>query len=265
MNINKYMRVVDIQAFKQAALRFNCIIAVRRLNPASLPYVGKHGYMPKSIFCKAKTAKNNIQIPGTGQVSIVAGLVVDPTLPGMRAAYYDISGAEDMWHKFLQILGVKSLSKIDLYHTLPVERGGFYTVQSDVSRPHYGALMYCPFVPSDVHNFKLSTFYLKNSFFIHGDYDLYALIPADEREGRLVSHGQLLGQANFYTPLLESVQTFINQNIHTPMVQHGAQENLGHSDDTVDIFWPDGRITQRYGILEIKEFYKGELGNRDVG
>ena len=75
----------------------------------------------------------------------------------------------------------------------------------------------------------------------------------------------MLGQTNYYSPLLKPVQNFINQRIGTPMVQHGAQENLGHSDDHVDIFWPDGRITQKHGIQRIKEFYKGELGNRDVG
>jgi hypothetical protein len=259
------MRLIDIRTFKQAAEQFSCIIIVRRLNPASLQYVGKQGYIPKSIFCKAKTAKNNVIIPGTGQLSLVAGLVVDPTLPGMSAAFSNIGDAQKMWKNLLDNLGVKSLNTIDLYKKLPVERGGFYTVQNEASKSHYGALKFCPFIPSDVNQFKLSTFYLSNSYFIHGDYDLYGLIPANEREKRLVAHGEMLGQANYYSPLLKPVQNFINQRIGTPMVQHGAQENLGHSDDHVDIFWPDGRITQKHGIQQIKEFYKGELSNRDVG
>ncbi len=265
MSINQYMRIIDIEAFKQAAQRFNSIIMLRRLNPASLPYVGIHGYMPKSIFCKAKTAAYNVIVPGSGQVSRIAGLVVDPTLPGMRAAFSNICNAEKMWYKFLAELGVNSLNQVDLYHKLPEERGGFYTVQNEAANPHYGALMFCPFIPSDVQQFKLSTFYLTNCFFIHGDYDLYGLIPADERENHRVDKGKLYGQANFYTPLLEPVQNFINQCIGTPMVQHGAQENIAHSDDSIDIFWPDGRIKQKHGIVQITELYKGELGNRDVG
>ncbi|MDX2445561.1 MAG: hypothetical protein QNK30_17330 [Bacteroidales bacterium] len=265
MSINQYMRTVDIEAFKQASQRFNCIIMLRRLNPASLPYVGMRGYMPKSIFCKAKTATYNVNVPGYVQRSMVAGLVVDPTMPGMGAAFSNTSNAKEMWAEFLKKLGVKSLNVIDLYEKLPVERGGFYTVQNEAAKPHYGALMFCPFIPSDVQQFKLSTFYMQNSFFIHGDYDLYGLIPADERENREMNIGQLFGQANFYTPLLEPVQNFINQYIGTPMVQHGAQENMAHSDDSIDIFWPDGRITQKHGIVQITEFYKGEVGNRDVG
>lgn len=265
MNIRYYMRLIDINAFKLAAEHFNCIILLRRLNPYSLQYVGKQGYMPKSIFCKAKTAKRNVVIPGTGAIANVAGLVADPTLPGLSTAFSNPGEAFDMWNKFLKTLGVKSLNRVDLYNKLPVERGGFYTVQSDPLKPHYGALMYCPFLPSDVHHFNLSTFYLSNCLFIHGDYDLYGLVPADEREKRLVTRGQLLGQANFFTPLLEPVKNFINQRIGSPMVQHGAQENLDHSDDTVDIFWPDGRISQQHGIQQIDKFYKEELGNRSVG
>lgn len=265
MSINNYMRSIDINAFKLAADLFKCIIMVRRLNPASLPFVGKQGYMPKSIFCKAKTAKNNVIVPGTGQMSNIAGLVADPTLPGILAGFAPSSDAEKWWHKFLAQLGVKSLRKVDLYSKLPEERGGFYTVQDEVSQPHYGALIYCPFIPSDLNQFTLSTYYLTNRFFIHGDYDLYGLIPTDEREMRLVTRGQLLGQANFYTPLLQPVQNFINQRIGLPMVQHGSQENIGHSDDSVDIFWPDGRISERHGIAKLIDFYKVELGNRGVG
>ncbi len=53
MSIEQHMRPVDIEAFQQAARQFTAIILVRRLNPASLPYIGRPGYIPKSIYCQA--------------------------------------------------------------------------------------------------------------------------------------------------------------------------------------------------------------------
>jgi len=43
MTVKQYMRAIDIEAFRQAARQFTAIILVRRLNPGSLPYIGKPG------------------------------------------------------------------------------------------------------------------------------------------------------------------------------------------------------------------------------
>lgn len=267
MAINQYMRAVDVEAFQQAARHFDAIILMRRLNPASLPYVGKTGYIPKSIYCKAKTAKSDAFVPGSGRISKVAGLVVDPTLPGMQSVFPNVADqvkAMDAWQKFIATLGVSGLTSEHLYHRLPVERGGIYLVQSDPLKPHYGAVMYCPFIPADLHHFSLSTFYLANTSFIYGDYDLYGVVPAEEREQRLVSAGYLLGQPHFSTPLLGPISSFINRHIGVQMVQHGSQEHLGHTNEPLDVFWPDGRITELEGISAVTRLYENEFGGRQV-
>jgi len=107
----------------------------------------------------------------------VAGLVVDPTLPGLERAFprpEDLANARHSWKKFLQTLGVSGLTREHLYHRLPVERGGFY------------------------------------------------------------------------------------------LVQHGSQEHLGHTDEALDVFWPDGRITKLDGISAVTRLYEQEFGGRKV-
>src|SRR5271156_2274451 len=66
------MRPQDKLVFLEAASHFQVWILVRRTNVASLKYIGKPGYIPKRIDCKAKTAdldKTNLKL---------AGLVVSP-------------------------------------------------------------------------------------------------------------------------------------------------------------------------------------------
>ena len=66
------MRSQDKAIFLEAARQFQIWILVRRTNRASLEYVGRPGYTPKRIDCKAKTADIDIA------PYRLAGLVVDP-------------------------------------------------------------------------------------------------------------------------------------------------------------------------------------------
>ena len=67
------MRLNDKKIFLQVAQELKLWILVRRTNPASLQYIGRASYAPKSIDCKVKTADRNVG------PSLLAGLVVDPT------------------------------------------------------------------------------------------------------------------------------------------------------------------------------------------
>ncbi len=67
------MRLNDKKIFLQVAQELKLWILVRRTNLASLQYIGRAGYAPKPIDCKAKTADQNVG------PSLLAGLVVDPT------------------------------------------------------------------------------------------------------------------------------------------------------------------------------------------
>ena len=85
---------------------------------------------------------------------------------------------------------------------------------------------------------RTPTLWLPPVRYLHGDYDLYAIIRADRPTANLAGVGgtpeHLTGHSSYLLPL----QHYINSRIGVPMVQHGAQEaGYGHlEDDTVDIF-----------------------------
>ena len=85
------MRTQDKTVFLEAARHFGVWILVRRTNPASLAYVGKPGYVPKRIDCKAKTADQDVA------PYKLAGLVVDPTLQPRAFSPARQSKAKDSW------------------------------------------------------------------------------------------------------------------------------------------------------------------------
>lgn len=88
------MRPNDKQIVLQAARELNLWILVRRTNPASLQYIGRPGYTPKPIDCKAKTADRNV-----GQCQS-AGLVVDPTVQPFAFSPGKIEKALREWRRY---------------------------------------------------------------------------------------------------------------------------------------------------------------------
>jgi len=112
------MRTQDKAIFLEAASKFQVWILVRRTNVASLQYIGRAGYTPKRINCKAKTADVDVA------PYKLAGLVVDPTIhPNAFQADKKFS-AERLWMEMKPIIG--TVYKVDL---------------NKQSR-HYGCLMF---------------------------------------------------------------------------------------------------------------------------
>jgi hypothetical protein len=111
------MRATDKQIFLNAARHFQVWILVRRTNRASLEYIGKPGFGPTPINCKAKTADENL-----GRY-VLAGLVIDPT--GRQAAFKTerYQDALKCWKGTEQLLG-----KV-------------FTLDEDASSLHCGCLM----------------------------------------------------------------------------------------------------------------------------
>lgn len=69
-----------------------CWIGVREPNDLADRWIGRPGYIPKPVTCKAKTADN--------PTHRLAGLVVDPTLePGAFRAE-SLLGAQESWRRF---------------------------------------------------------------------------------------------------------------------------------------------------------------------
>ncbi len=272
-NLYKHMRPQDVRVFAAAARTLHVIIGVRRTNPASLPYIGQWGFIPKRIVCKAKTAEKDVVFMDSfGHIrrSRVAGLVVDPTLPVMRQAFSPnkLAAALKEWDWFMQALGVRSLQHDPVSRDLvkyPVELGGYYTVQSDPTQERYGCVQFF----SGLHIHQLRSTDAKLSGYrahcIHADYDLYCLVKPENPSRRESMTGTLLGVKHFWSPLFHAVQNFVNNQIGLPMVRHGSQEHLSHKDDTIDVFWPNGEISTHSGAEAIRELYAQRFGNRQPG
>lgn len=92
------MRGIDSRVFLDAAQKFNVWILVRQTNLDSLRYVGKPGFAPKPIECKAKTADR-------GDIS---GLVVDPSARRDAFSPLRLPAAEKSWKEFQVVLGSRA-------------------------------------------------------------------------------------------------------------------------------------------------------------
>jgi len=93
------MRPQDKQCFLEAARKFQVWILVRRTNVASLPYIGRPGYVPKRIDCKAKTA--DLDVPPYK----LAGLVVDPNTQPRAFRPEKLAKAKEFWTSMKNSIG----------------------------------------------------------------------------------------------------------------------------------------------------------------
>lgn len=265
--IDKHMRSKDIQAFRDAANSFGVHILVRRTNPASIYYIGRKGYMPKRIDCKPKTADKDVFIQKNGLISRVSGLVVNPTLPGFKTAFNSVEKYNDaceQWRKFSTKHCINMHGETAVFTNF--NQGGFYTVQMNPESQHYGCLRFCPV------NYNASTggavvesYQEESMMYIHGDYDLYGLVPEEAPEFKSFQSGTLWNENHFMSREFGQVQSYINNRIGTPMIQHGAQEHLTHQDDHIDVFWADGHISDAKGRAAIEQLYRQGFNGRETG
>jgi len=112
------MRPQDKAIFLEAARKFQVWILVRRTNVASLQYIGKPGYMPKRIDCKAKTA--DVDIPPYR----LAGLVVDPNIHPNAFKPHKSQTAKEAWGNMRSVIG------------------SVYTVDQNSKSQHYGCVQF---------------------------------------------------------------------------------------------------------------------------
>jgi hypothetical protein len=207
------MRQQDIPHFLAAAREFHAWILVRRTNEASLQYIGKPGFTPKPIDCKAKTADFGLN----------AGLVVQPSANGREFQGKRAGEAQEEWIKFAQPLGFLSKSNVvALRYRIDDEKG---------TRP--GAVQYRG---ADTGN---------QWCYLHGDYDLYDIIPVEEdgtSKANLAVVGEKAGQLHNYGHYFDRVAQFLNSRIGVPMIQHAGHIQYGQhlNDDKVDAFGPSG-------------------------
>lgn len=293
-SIHNFIRASDVRAFREAAQRFRVHILVRRTNPASLAYVGRKGFIPKPVDCKPKTADFDVLTPG-GLISGCAGLVVDPTLPGMDKAFREgkAAKAREEWAKFARDQGIGSAKFVGpeaLYSGkafmdgrsielqgervyFSPDRGGVYLVQADPRQAHYGCLMFCPLriagaFPADARKALEPLQQRKTNSFIHGDYDLFGIVPVDLPAFKTVHESLLFGVRNLYSQHSREVAGFLNRCFGVPMIQHGAEESSDRetgANEELDVFWAGGQITEASGRAAIEKLYQVDFAGRKTG
>lgn len=220
--------------FIRAAQLFECHILVRKTGRAALGWVGRSGYTGKRADLKAKTANLDV---GHHQV---AGLVCSPLLLPNAFTSERLGPARTEWAKSAHLItvpGAGGFGDREQLHGCPTP----YAVQTNASHRHFGCV-------------ALVEMGLLLPRYVHGDYDLYAIIPAgkpfDPRsvQPRLSSIGSTmapagmklqdrlrLGVPNLEGPLSFQVATYINNAIERAspdllgslMVNHGEQVNIG--------------------------------------
>jgi len=238
------MRPIDVAAFCSAAKHFDVWIVVRASNPAGKQYIGLRGYVPKRIDCKAKTAKTDVNLLGAPGLKKTAGLVVNPEIDGMIAAFADSKGIVEEWNKFKPLCYIPKPGPQPLWFP----NGMQYSVQMDPSSDRYGCVL-----------FSVSSNRAAASY-IHSDYDLFGIVPMSDPSSniRVVDQGGRHGQPHARGRNFFDVQHYVNNRIGVPMVLHGEQDTFKDDlNDKLDVFPPDGGTPfEAYGPEAITRLYK---------
>lgn len=244
------MKPVHAQAFLGAAKLYQVYVLVRRTNLKSLDLIGDPMCVPKRLDCKAKTADRDFDHPRFGRKRC-AGLVVDPspTVTGRGAfnsdqKYADACGA---WAGFAASMIDPGVATLEGQRRLTyVPNGRFYFVDLDPKSERYGCV-----------KFSISSV-LAAGKYVHGDFDLYGIVPAGDPARNVAVQEQRLDKKHVRSPEFFDVQHYVNRQIGVPMVLHGTQEAYAaeHSDEGIDVFHPDGRITGAENAAEIARLYE---------
>lgn len=246
--VAEYMRQKDINIFRTYSTTHGVFILVRRLNKESLQYVGEPGFVAKPIECKAKTATSNVidkSYKGKKLNSQCAGLVVNPYL--LRGYAFKGEGVQQADNHNIGKWG-EAIQTWNKYKLPP----GF-EVQMDENSQYYGCVMrktetgYRIFPRTKFNRDRAKTVneHLVEDIpmgcsYIHGDYDLYALIHKDRMNQRSSQDGRAEdGWEHKHSKLWNDFERSVNREMDVDMIAHGSQEHFSvHSDETIDIFAP---------------------------
>ncbi len=236
-DFSDYVHPRHVDAFIEAAHHYHCHILVRKTGRASLQYCGLPGYAGKRADMKAKTAVRDLP-PYKLQ-----GLVCSPAIHPSACK----PDALQDWMKSAHLITVPK----DGFDDREQPRGCTtpYLLQTDPGHRHYGCIAWVE------HGLLVPRY-------VHGDYDLYAIIPSGKAfapGGQTVRGQPMLGRmdlprqmplaervardevlrqhavTDLVSPLSLQVSTFLNLRIARKepgipgalMVNHGEQINLG--------------------------------------
>ena len=243
-----YFRRNDLEVFRQAAKIYKVFIAVRRINPKSLEWIGKPGYTPKLIDCKAKTADKDVKI--NGKEYKTAGLVIDCDV--FRQQLCDafepdsLNEAVKKWKEFSE--GATKLASKSIFDgngklIKPVAPGFTYFTEMDPDHAHYGCLKHS--LAGQAGSAK----------YVHGDYDLYAVVSPNAPADNIFVDEERLGQPHSRSPWQMDVQNYVTARI-PGMINHGEQDTHKEDlDDDLDLFCPNGTYEPVIGEAAVARLY----------
>jgi hypothetical protein len=252
MSASDYMRSTDVEVFRDAAKRYAVWILLRASNPAGKQYIGVHGFVPKRIDCKAKTADKDVPLPGVPGRKKMAGLVVNPEIEGMLLAFDDTTDIVKNWREFEPLCYLPKPGPPPLW----IPGGKQYSVQMDPTHERYGCVV-----------FSVSSNRAAASY-IHSDYDLYGIVLDSDPSSnvRVKDEEGRHGQPHTRSRLFFDVQHYLNHRMGVPMILHGEQETFKEDfDDKLDVFPPDGGFPfEAYGADAIRRLYKETFQGRPI-
>jgi hypothetical protein len=236
-DFSEYVHARHFDAFVEAAHEHRCHILVRKTGRASLQYCGQPGYTGKRADMKAKTAARDL--PPYKLEGLVCSPLIHPgackpdALKNWQASAHLITAAKQGFDDDRQPRGCSTP----------------YLLQTNPRHKHYGCLAWVE------HGLLVPRY-------VHGDYDLYAIVPAGNpfkpgmqtvrpqpMSGRMdlprqlplaqrVAREEVLRRhavSDVVSPLSGQVSTYLNLRIAKSepglagalMVNHGEQVNLG--------------------------------------
>jgi hypothetical protein len=258
-DIGNHMRAVDVEAFKSAAATYGAYIIVRRTNSSALTYIGKSGFLPKRLDCKFKTADFDFHHAGLGRRLSISGLVVNPLMDAefvkaFQARKFQVSS--ELWRKYSQqvVTELPSHDEAGTRNYVYFPHGKHYSVDSNRASSFYGCLMFS------------SMSLASGASYIHADYDLYGIVPAENPAQNIAVRETRLDQPHSRGKLFFDVQHAVNRAMGVPMVLHGSQEKYTEDmDDEVDVFYPEGSTVMCCrGVTEIQRLYETEFRGRKM-
>ena len=155
----EFIHPSHLMFFIEAAQVFNCHILVRKTGHATISWIGRRGYTGKRADMKAKTANLDV-----GHYS-TAGLVCSPLLRPEAFTANRLGEARKEWLKSRYLITEPPNGFDD--DRQPIGCHTPYMLQTDPRHRHYGCV-------------ALVEMGLLVPRYVHGDYDLYALIPANQ-------------------------------------------------------------------------------------
>jgi hypothetical protein len=230
------MREAHRQAFWKVADESKVWIGVRETNSLAEKHIGVPGYHPKPEDCKAKTSDN--------QSHPLAGLVINPYVKSCQTAFLNLSGAQKMWLEFLtdgRVAGGANRNSIPTDFYDPTMFPRHYKLET--KGRFAGALLLMATHPKNKTG---------RDCFIHSDYDLMAIVNADDAGNRVADPGPspfswprpsdgrgfsptahdatgmhhsapLSEAAANLKKFHEQIQHDLNNKLRIPMIQHGPE------------------------------------------